>query len=58
MWDRDGNDLTGAEEDDEIKKSALKYTKKYYRKDSNMEDTKEDNGSESDILQCKVQWAL
>ena len=55
--DRNGVDLTEAED---IKKRWQEYTEELYKKD--LHDTDKHNGVithlESDILECKVKWAL
>ena len=55
--DRNGMDLTEAEH---IKKRWQEYTEELYKKDLNVPDNY--NGMithlESDILECKVKWAL
>ena len=55
--DRNGMELTKAED---IKKRWQEYTEKLYKKDLN--DPDNHNGVtthlESDILECKVNWAL
>ena len=55
--DRNGMDLTEAED---IKKRWQEYTKELYRKDLNDPDNHDGviTHLESDILECKVKWAL
>ena len=55
--DRNGMDLTEAEE---IKKRQQEYTEEVYRKDLHDPDNYDGVIShlESDILECKVKWAL
>ena len=54
---RNGMDLTEAED---IKKRWQEYTKELYRKDLNDPDNHDGviTHLESDILECKVKWAL
>ena len=55
--DRNGMDLTEAED---IKKRQQKYTEELYKKDHNDPDNHDDviTHLETDILECKVKWAL
>ena len=54
--DRNGMDLTEAEH---IKKRWQEYTEELYKKDLNIPDNYNDiTHLESDILECKVKWAL
>ena len=55
--DKNGMDLTEAED---IKKRWQEYTKELYRKDLNDPDNHDGviTHLESDILECKVKWAL
>ena len=53
--DRYGRDLTEAED---IKKRWQEYTEKLYRKDLNDPDNRDNTHLQSDILECKVKWAL
>ena len=57
MKDRNGMDLTEVED---IKKMWKEYTEELYKKD--LHDPPNNNGVithlESDILECKVKWAL
>ena len=55
--DRNGMDLTEAED---IKKRWQKYTEELYKKDHNDPDNHDDviTRLETDILECKVKWAL
>ena len=53
MKGRNGMDLTEAED---IKKRWQEYTEKLYEKD--LHDWDNHNGVITDILECKVQWAL
>ena len=55
--DRNGMDLTEAED---IKKSWQEYTEELYKKDLHASDNHDGviTHLESDILKCKVKWAL
>ena len=53
--DRNSMDLTEAED---IKKRWQEYTEKLYRKDLNDPDNRDNTHLQSDILECKVKWAL
>ena len=53
--DRNSMDLTEAEG---IKKRWQEYTEKLYRKDLNDPDNRDNTHLQSDILDCKVKWAL
>ena len=53
--DRNSMDLTEAED---IKKRWQEYTEKLYRKDLNDPDNRDNTYLQSDILECKVKWAL
>ena len=53
--DRNGKDLTKAKE---VKKRWLEYTEELYKKGLNDPDNHMVWSLESDILECKVKWAL
>ena len=53
--DRNSMNLTEAED---IKKRWQEYTEKLYRKDLNDPDNRDNTHLQSDILECKVKWAL